>query len=100
MMPARTNATNLDGSKKGKTFKKAFKTTSLVARKNFKEDNFPEIVPPNLAETKLERKLQILPNEWFIESQFINEDVAATYAYWKPTKGPFLMVPSLERPEF
>lgn len=51
-------------------------------------------MPPELG--KLERKLQILPNEWYIESQFKNEDVAAIYEYWKPTNGPFLIVPSIQ----
>ena len=87
-------------SKGGKMMKKTFKTTSVVTRRNYKEDNFPEIVPPDLNETELERKLQILPNEWFIESQYKSEDVAAIYSYWKPTKGPFLIVPSLEQQEY
>lgn len=96
----RHGAMNTVGSKTGKSFKRAFKTTSGIAKRNLKEDNFPEIVPPDLSETQLERKLQILPNEWFIESQYKSEDVAAIYAYWKPTKGPFLMVPSLEQGEY
>jgi len=85
------------GAKMGKSTKKGFKTTTVVAKRNFKEDNFPEIVPPVLE--NLERKLQILPNEWYIESQFKGEDVAAIYSFWKPTKGPFLIVPSLDSPE-
>jgi hypothetical protein len=92
-----TKRSNPNGTKMGNDTKKGFRTTTVVAKRNYKEDNFPEIVPPVLE--NLERKLQILPNEWYIESQFINEDVAAIYAYWKPTKGPFLMVPSLDSPE-
>jgi len=98
LSPAKGGATRLKGTgtRIGKTNNRGFKTTT-VARRNFKEDNFPEIVPPELE--NLERKLQILPNEWYVESQFKSEDVASLYAYWKPTKGPFLMVPSLESPE-
>jgi hypothetical protein len=98
LSPAKGGATRLKASTRmTKSTKKGFKTTTVVARRNYKEDNFPEIVPPELE--NLERKLQILPNEWYIESQFKGEDVAAIYAYWKPTKGPFLIVPSLENPE-
>jgi hypothetical protein len=43
-------------------------------------DKFPEFIPPTLE--NLERKLQILPNEWYIESTYKNEDVAALYAFW------------------
>jgi len=78
------------------TGKGGFRAT-VVPKRNMNEDNFPEIVPPVLE--NLERKLQILPNEWYIESQFKGEDVAATYSFWKPTKGPFLIVPSLDAPE-
>lgn len=94
MNPSKTGAHgNLANSKLTRGARTGFKTTSIAARRNFKEDNFPEIVPPELE--NLERKLQILPNEWYIESQYKSEDVAAIYAFWKPTKGPFLIVPSL-----
>jgi hypothetical protein len=33
----------------------------------------------------LERKLQILNGEWFEESYFKNDDVAALYAFYQPT---------------
>lgn len=81
-------------TKAGKSSKKGFKAAAITYKSNIKEDNFPEIVPPELG--KLERKLQILPNEWYIESQYKNEDVAAIYSFWKPTNGPFLIVPSLQ----
>ena len=61
--------------------------------KTTKADKFPEFIPPTL--DHLERTLQILPNEWFIESMYKNEEVAALYAHWQPTQGPFLIVPSL-----
>jgi hypothetical protein len=80
--------------KTGKSIKRSYKTTSMIPKKTAKEDNFPEIIPPTLE--NLERKLQILPNEWFKESMYKSEYVSCIYAYWKPTKGPFLIVPSLE----
>lgn len=98
LSPAKGGATRINrATRLNNASKKGFKTTSAVAKRNLKEDNFPEIVPPELE--NLERKLQILPNEWYIESQFKSEDVAAIYAFWKPTKGPFLIVPSLESAE-
>jgi len=33
----------------------------------------------------LERKLQILNGEWFEESMFKSDDVAALYAFYQPT---------------
>jgi hypothetical protein len=99
LSPAKGAMTRMHGgaTRMNKATNKGFKTTSVAVKRNNKEDNFPEIVPPELE--NLERKLQILPNEWFIESQFKSEDVAAIYAYWKPTKGPFLIVPSMDSPE-
>jgi len=89
-----SKATKSNLTKTGKSSKKGFKSTAITYKRNIKEDNFPEIVPPELE--NLERKLQILPNEWYIESQYKSEDVAAIYAFWKPTKGPFLIVPSAQ----
>lgn len=54
--------------------------------------------PPKL--DKLERKLQILPNEWVVESSYQGEEVAAQYFYWQSTQGPFLIVPSLAKEEY
>ena len=56
-------------------------------------DNIPEFEPPRLAD-HLERKLQILPNEWYQETSYKNDDVAALYAFYQPTQGPFIVVPS------
>ena len=54
--------------------------------------------PPTLE--KLERKLQIMQNEWHQESSFKNEEVAAMYFHWQPTQGPFMIVPSLLKEDF
>jgi calpain len=60
-------------------------------------EKVPEFIPPKL--DNVERKLQIQTGEWYIESSFKSEDVAALYAFWQPTQGPFLIVPSLAREE-
>lgn len=61
-------------------------------------DKIPDFETPVL--THLERKLQILNGEWFEESFFKNDDVAALYAFYQPTQGPFIIVPSFEKPEY
>ena len=48
--------------------------------KKEKGDNIPEFEPPTLE--NLERKLQILPGEWYEESFFKSDDVAAQYAHY------------------
>lgn len=53
----------------------------------------PEFEPPRLAD-QLERKLQIEPNEWYSETSYKSDDVAALYAFYQPTQGPFIVVPS------
>ena len=57
--------------------------TGTMLRTQKQADKFPEFIPPTLE--NLERKLQILNNEWYIESTYRNEDVAALYAFWQPT---------------
>jgi hypothetical protein len=55
----------------------------------------PEIEPPKLE--NMERKLQILPNEWYKESYYMSDEVAAFYAQFQPTEGPFIIVPSFAK---
>jgi hypothetical protein len=55
-------------------------------------------LPPTLQ--NLERKLQILQGEWFEESYFKNDEVAALYAFYQPTQGPFIIVPSFAKEEY
>lgn len=57
-------------------------------------ENIPEFEPPCL-DNQLERKLQILPNEWFKETTYKSDDVAALYQFYQPTQGPFIVVPSM-----
>jgi hypothetical protein len=40
-----------------------------------------------------------LPNEWFIETYYKNDQVAAMYQHLQPTQGPFIIVPSMEDPQ-
>lgn len=44
--------------------------------------------------------MQILPGEWYEESYYKSEDVAAIYAFYQPTQGPFIIVPSMGKEEF
>jgi len=58
-------------------------------------DKIPEFEPPKLL--NLERKLQIVAGEWFEETFYKNDDVAAHYAFYQPTQGPFIIVPSFAK---
>lgn len=60
-----------------------------------KGEKIPDFLPPKLI--NLQRKLQILHGEWFEESMFKSDDVAALYAFYQPTQGPFIIVPSLKK---
>lgn len=60
-----------------------------------KADKIPEFEPPKLE--NLERKLKLLPGEWFEESYYWSDDVAALYAFYQPTQGPFIIIPSISR---
>ena len=69
-------------------------------RANVKQERgekIPEFEPPRLM--NLERKLQILEGEWFVESSYENDDTAALYAFYQPTQGPFIIVPSMIKEE-
>lgn len=73
---------------------------SETLKHNIKQDKgekIPEFEPPRLM--NLERKLQILNGEWNEESSFKNDDVAALYAFYQPTQGPFIIVPSMSKPD-
>lgn len=61
------------------------------------KDKIPDFEPPQLI--NMERKLQILKGEWFEESYFKNDEVAALYSFYQPTQGPFIIVPSFTTPE-
>lgn len=70
-------------------------------RTNVKQDRgaekIPEFEPPRLM--NLERKLQILDGEWYTESSYQSDEVAAIYAFYQPTQGPFIIVPSMQKEE-
>ena len=53
-----------------------------------------------MLDDRLERKLQILPNEWYEETSYKSDDVAALYSFYQPTQGPFIVVPSMAKEEF
>ena len=68
-------------------------TLRQTVKKEKGGDNIPEFEPPRL-DDHLERKLQILPNEWYQETSYKSDDVASLYAFYQPTQGPFIVVPS------
>ena len=80
--------------KNGQTYADTLKQTN----KNVNNEKIPQFEPPTLS--KMERKLQILPGEWFEESQFKNDDVAALYAFYQPTQGPFIIVPAMDKSDY
>ena len=41
--------------------------------------------------------MKLLPGEWFEESYFWSDDVAALYAFYQPTQGPFIIIPSMSK---
>jgi hypothetical protein len=47
----------------------------------------------------LERKLKLLPGEWYEETYYCSDDVAALYAFYQPTQGPFIIIPSMLKDE-
>lgn len=53
----------------------------MVWKKEKGSDNIPNFEPPKL-DKHLERKLQILPNEWYQETSYVSDDVAALYAFY------------------
>lgn len=58
------------------------KSLAMIGKKE-KGDNIPDFEPPTLE--NLSRKLQILPGEWYEESFYRSDDVAAIYAFYQPT---------------
>jgi hypothetical protein len=62
------------------------KKTKTMAQLAEKEETFEK-----------ERKLQILPNEWFVESHYQFEEYSCMYLKLEQNHGPFLIVPSLSQ---
>lgn len=56
------------------------KTLVGINKKGAGTENIPEFEPPKLL--NLERKLQILNGEWYEESYYKSDDVAAIYAFY------------------
>jgi hypothetical protein len=71
-------------------------TLKQTIKKEQGSDNIPDFEPPAL-DDRLERKLQILPNEWYEETTYKSDDVAAHYNFYQPTQGPFTIVPSMAK---
>lgn len=69
-----------------------------LSKKEKGGENIPDFQPPEL-EGALRRKLQILNEEWFMESAFKSEEVAALNCKYEPTQGPFIIVPAMAKEE-
>ena len=80
----------------GMTYAETLQKVSFKKEKG--SDHIPEFELPSLNK-KLERKLQILENEWRVETNYASDDAAALYKFFKPTQGPFVIVPSMSLPE-
>ena len=76
----------------GMTYAQTLKST---VKKEKGGENIPDFEPPSL-KNQLERKLQILPNEWFKETTYKSDEKAALYQFYQPTQGPFIIIPSME----
>lgn len=76
----------------GKTYPEVLATLNFKKEKG--SDNIPEFELPRLNEV-LERKLQILEKEWYEETSYTSDEAAAKYFFFKPTMGPFVIVPSM-----
>lgn len=75
------------GKDKGRTMASSIGKTSQYAQTlkkisggGDKADKIPEFEPPRLE--NLERKLKLLPGEWYEESYYFSDDVAAWYAFY------------------
>lgn len=79
----------------GKTATYALSLKKISGAGGEKADKIPEFEPPKLE--NLERKLKLLPGEWYEESYYWSDDVAALYAFYQPTQGPFNIIPSISR---
>jgi len=64
------------------TIDKYAKSLAQVGKKE-RGDKIPDLEPPKLQ--KLERKLHIQQGEWYEESFYKSDDIAALYAFYQPT---------------
>jgi hypothetical protein len=81
----------------GKT--STYAATLKSMNKKDRGDKIPEFELTKLENLSLERKLQLLPGEWYEESYYKSDDVAALYSFYQPTMGPFIIIPSMAKEE-
>jgi hypothetical protein len=67
--------------KNGMTYADSLRANFAVEKTG--NENIPDFEPPRLS--NMERKLQILNGEWYEESYYKSDDVAALYAFYQPT---------------
>lgn len=60
-------------------------------------EKIPDFEPPVLHPAFLQRKLQVASGEWYEESNYCSDEVAAIYSFYQPTQGPFIIVPSMQK---
>jgi hypothetical protein len=65
--------------------------TQSIGRKTQASSNKQDVVTLNM----LERKLQILPLEWWKESYYNYDDTSCLFLRLEPTMGPYLVTPTL-----
>ena len=59
--------------------------------------NKTQVIEKETKTFEKERKLQILPGEWFVESHYQYEEFSCLYLKLEQNHGPFLIVPSLSQ---
>jgi len=72
-------------------------TLRMTTKKEKGADKIPDFEVPRI-ET-MERKLQVLNNEWNDETFYCSDEYAAMYSFYQPTQGPFIIVPSTTHQE-
>lgn len=81
-------------NKSGMSYAQSLREMSHMSKEKG-ADKLPEFEPPQLPLASLmERKLSVQPNEWSDETYYLSDETAALYAYYSPTQGPFIIVPS------
>lgn len=89
-------STSAMASSVGKTADYA-QTLKRISGGGDKSDKIPDFELATL--DGLERKLKLVPGEWYEETYYFSDDVAALYCFYQPTQGPFIIIPSMTKEE-
>jgi hypothetical protein len=74
--------------------KKVPLVTGTLKRTQMKTTSTPA---QEISHQDMQRKLQILPNEWYVESHYQSEELSCMFLKLDPNHGPFLIVPTLSQ---